>query len=42
MTHVLGLEIAGEQVAYSYDTLAEERAVNDEVGGEPVADFHNQ
>ncbi len=36
MTHVLGLELAGEQVAYSYDMLGEEHAVNDEVGGEPV------
>jgi hypothetical protein len=36
---VVTIEINGEHVAYSYDLLAERRAVNDTRGGEPLVIF---
>jgi hypothetical protein len=39
LARVIGVELNGEAVAYPYDALAQIRAVNDLLGGEPVVVF---
>lgn len=39
LVRVIGVELNGEAVAYPYDALAQVRAVNDLLGGEPVVVF---
>jgi hypothetical protein len=39
MARVLSLDLGGEVVAFAYDTLETERAINDVVGGEAVVVF---
>ncbi|HEV2108931.1 MAG TPA: DUF3179 domain-containing (seleno)protein [Thermomicrobiales bacterium] len=40
MKRVVGLTVGGNTVAYPFSALAESGAINDEVGGQPVAIFH--
>jgi thiol-disulfide isomerase/thioredoxin len=39
MARVLTIDLNGESVGYPYDTLQEERVINDSVGGEPIVVF---
>lgn len=39
MARVLAVDLNNEVVAYPYDVMAERRAVNDTVGGQPIAVF---
>jgi len=42
MERVVGVEIDGDVMAYSFTNAADANVINDEVGGEPVVIFHKE